>query len=228
MDLNPFYIALDTASEKEIQRWVEFALEKEIGVKVGLQAFSHFGPPLIRDVVGRGLSVILDLKLHDIPTTVLKTIEVINRLGVAGYTLHAQNGEEVWKKIASKKSPVAFAVTVLTSLEGKELSQMGISLSVETYAQKLVQRLLEFGQQSFVCAPNDRQALRGILGNRQSQAWFLCPGIRLDSDSQDQKRVGGWGEVKDSARTSFVLGRTLTENPDPSNLIDRLLDTYRS
>lgn len=221
--MKPFYLALDFADEPSLARWASFALDHDLGVKVGLQAFTRFGPALVERLRGEGLSVFLDLKFFDIPNTVLRAVDQVQRLDVDCYTLHAQNGAEVWKELKAREGsgPHAFAVTALTSMDRRDLQQLGVRLTVENYVLKMVERVKRLGGAHFVCASEERDAIRKIFGKKSPT--FMCPGIRLGSASRgDQKRVSGAGALTDMAQTSFVIGRTLTEAPDARGVVTQL------
>jgi len=221
MILKRFYLALDFSDKETLLPWADFAFKHKIGIKVGMEAFYGLGPKFIQNLTQNGHHVFLDLKLHDIPNTVLKAVDQIRKLNVDCFTVHATCGVEVWKVLSHMTAPVPLAVTVLTSMEDQDLENIGFQGGVDRMVRTLAQRVLKYNQKNFVCSVHEREMLRGIT---KLKPYFMCPGLRLEQgDVHDQKRVATLEDLKDYKDSSFVLGRAITGALHPEKAIEKVL-----
>jgi orotidine-5'-phosphate decarboxylase len=183
-----------------------------IGVaKVGLELFSAAGPEAVERMQALGLQVFLDLKLHDIPTTVGRAARVLGALGVDYLNLHAAGGEEMLRagveglaegaRAAGHSTAAAIAVTVLTS--DPDASAFDDRLRVARLA----------GCAGVVCSVREVARVRAA----DASLITIVPGVRFEgADAHDQARVGTPEEVASAGATIMVLGRAVTAAPDPS------------
>jgi orotidine-5'-phosphate decarboxylase len=129
--MKPIFVAIDTPDFARAKELAEAVRDEAGGVKLGLEFFSANGPEGIRQIAGLGLPIFLDLKLHDIPNTAAKAVEALAPLRPAILTVHAAGGHEMM--LAAKRSAPAdtkvVAVTLLTSLDAGDLSDLGIQRS---------------------------------------------------------------------------------------------------
>ena len=212
-------VALDVNDIGEAKDLVK-KLYPDVGIfKVGLQAFINFGPELIKDINKMGAEVFLDLKLHDIPNTVANAIEAISKLDVAMLTIHASGGLEMMKKAAeaanaNKRSPKVLAVTVLTSINEKDLMDLGVSKSTDEQIATLAKLALSAGCNGVVCSPKEASLVRETCGEG---FLIVTPGIRpRGKDTNDQKRVATPKQAVLDGADYIVVGRPIKEAKDPT------------
>ena len=221
---NPIAVALDLTDLGRAERLAR-ELEGEVGLlKVGLELFSAHGPAAVARLRPLG-PVFLDLKLHDIPTTVERTASNCARLGVAMLTVHALGGEAMMAAAVRGATrgaeetgnpvPVLAAVTVLSSLSGESLASPA-SLAFEARAA---------GATAAVVSGEDVAVVREVMGE---EFCLVVPGIRpAGSNGHDQVRVlTPEGAVEDGA-DYLVIGRPITGSPDPAGVARAILATIR-
>jgi orotidine-5'-phosphate decarboxylase len=192
-------------------------------VKVGLSLYVEHGPTAVRAFLDRGARVFLDLKLHDIPNTVMRAARAAGELGVSLLTVHAQGGAEMLKAaVAGARDgaaergvavPRVLAVTVLTSLGDVDLRAMGQPQSASEYALGLARFAVSAGVEGLVCSPLEVEALRATLPSTV----FLCtPGIRpAGAEKGDQTRAATPALAVRSGSNLLVVGRPIYEADDP-------------
>ena len=214
-------LALDTDDLVEARR-----MALELGpwfgtLKVGLELFSSAGPNAVAVVQELGLDVFVDLKLHDIPNTVHKTAKVLGSLGVGYVTFHAHGGVDMLRAgveglaegaaAADVATPRALAVTVLTSDDS----------APPHILPKRVETAVDGGCDGLVCAVADVAEARRIVPS----LFLATTGIRIaETDSHDQRRTATPGEAFAAGADLLVLGRTITDGPDPAELAAQLVD----
>ncbi|MEZ5180758.1 MAG: orotidine-5'-phosphate decarboxylase [Acidimicrobiales bacterium] len=191
-------------------------------VKVGLELYSAAGPDAIESMVELGYEVFVDLKLHDIPTTVGKASKVLGGLGASYVTMHAfggvdmlQAGVEGLRAGASEAGlpePCALAVTILTSDSG----------APPHILPKRVALAIEAGCGGIVCAVEDAHEAR-LMGPRLT---IVTPGIRpAGSPTHDQARAATPQEAFDAGADLLVIGRAVTQAPDPVLAASELVES---
>ncbi len=212
MKKSPVILALDVP---ERARTLELAklLGPEVGmVKLGLESFVAHGPELVRAVVGMGLQVFLDLKLHDIPRTAAAAAKMAVDLKVNLLTVHASGGAEMVRacREAVGDSLHLVAVTVLTSLGDDDLAGVGFNGQAATVAARLGKLAIDSGAHGLVCSALDLPALASVGGTR------VVPGVRPASGAvHDQKRVATPAQAMKAGATWLVVGRPILEASDP-------------
>jgi orotidine-5'-phosphate decarboxylase len=219
-------VALDAPDPGECLAVAE-ATRAHAGVfKVGLAAFAAGGPGLVR-AVGGHRPVFLDLKLHDIPAQVAGAARSAASLGVAYLTVHASGGAEMMRAAveAAGERVVVLAVTVLTSLDDAALAAVGMGSSVADRVAQLAAVSLDAGAGGLVCSPLELRALRTRFGPRAGGGPVLVtPGIRAEgSPGSDQRRTATLREALSWGADVVVVGRPVTEAPDPEAAARRLL-----
>jgi orotidine-5'-phosphate decarboxylase len=218
--------------------------------KVGSELYTSEGPPIVTAIMGRGASVFLDLKFHDIPNTVLGAVRSAALLGVRILTVHASGGRAmmeaavrgvregamilaadipadvvstgVWDKMTKPQTEI-FAVTVLTSFDADGLGETwGRSISdVRAEVLRLAALAADAGVQGIVCSGAEAAAVRDSLGGRLS---ILVPGIRkAGGDPQDQARTVTAGEAARAGANYIILGRAVTAAKSPKDALTELL-----
>jgi len=221
-------VALDTPDPTIAVGWAE-ALRGEVGlVKVGLELYSAAGPDLVRDLVGRGLRVFLDLKLHDIPNTVARSVNAIARLGVELTTLHASGGRGMLEAAAAARDQAPgglrlLAVTVLTSLDAEALEELGHQGTPEERAVTLATLAASAGIDGAVCSPAEVARLRATC---PPGFLLVTPGVRPAGHSaDDQARIATPADAVQRGADYIVVGRPITRDPDPRAAARRVADS---
>jgi orotidine-5'-phosphate decarboxylase len=205
-------LALDASHRDDILRMAD-VLHGVVGVfKIGLQAFIGNGPALVRELVGRGERVFLDLKIHDIPNTAKHAIAEVASLGVFMTTVHASGGEAMLRACALD-SVLVLGVTVLTSLDHAELRRIGFQAAPEETAVSLARLARTAGLRGVVASPLEIERIRENCG---SGFVILTPGIRpAGSAVGDQRRTMTPAQAIAAGADYLVVGRPITEAADP-------------
>jgi orotidine-5'-phosphate decarboxylase len=212
-------VALDVSSAAAAQKIVAAVGDSARYYKVGLQLYTAEGPQIVRDLVSSGRQVFLDLKLHDIPNTVGAGVKEACKLGVSMLTVHASGGTNMLRAAieagrASNISPNILAVTVLTSLEDRDLEHAGIRGTVGDQVSRLAALAIASGCHGVVASAHEASALRNELGD---DFLIVTPGVRPSgTDHGDQARVVTPAEAIAAGATYIVVGRPITEASDPA------------
>ena len=224
-------VALDFATREEILAAARRFGSKAGWLKVGLEAFVAEGPRIVSEVAETGARVFLDLKLHDIPTTVARAVAAAVRSGASMVNVHALGGREMLVAAgesarATGRSAKVIAVTLLTSLDSRSLADLPISGHPEGIVRRLAALAKDCGLDGVVCAARDVREVKSAAG-----AAFLAvvPGIRpAGTDRGDQKRVATPAEALAEGADILVVGRPLTAAPDPNAALASLLSQIQS
>jgi orotidine-5'-phosphate decarboxylase len=223
-----YIIALDVSARDRALELVK-TLHDAVGMfKVGSQLFAACGPAIVRDIVAGGGKVFLDLKFHDIPTTVSHAAIEAAHLGVSMITVHASGGRAMMQSVAKelrdrfgKRKPVVVAVTVLTSLDTKELFEIGLERPLEEQVQMLALLAQDCGMDGVVCSPKEIRHLRKFVA---ADFQLVTPGIRMpDQSLNDQQRIATPQEAIAAGADFIVIGRAVTDDPDPRSAMQRLM-----
>ena len=194
--------------------------------KVGLELFVAAGPAVLEPLVKRGHSVFLDLKFHDIPNTVAAAVRSAARLGVRMVNVHAAGGPAMLAAAKAaldgvKDPPELLAVTMLTSMDSAQMSATGLDRSPAAQVELLARMSLEAGIRGFVCSAQEVASLRALTG---SEGVLVTPGIRpAGSDIGDQKRIATPAEAIRQGASYLVVGRPITQAPDPAEAAEAIL-----
>lgn len=230
-------VALDVPTQEEA---VDLArsLSGVVGTfKVGLQLFTACGPEIVRRIQQCGADVFLDLKLHDIPNTVANAVTEACCLGVGMLTLHTSGGRSMlhkareaadhFKASTGRPSPLLLGVTVLTSLDEKEIGEIGFEPGIDDLVLRLARLASDSRLDGVVCSPLELGRLKAAdLG----QLRFITPGIRPSSRAgrDDQKRVTTATEAIRSGASYLVVGRPVIQAEDPARAAQSLVDEIDS
>ena len=216
---NPIFVALDTPFlDKAVA--LAGALRAHVGgLKIGLEFISANGPEGIRCVVALGLPVFVDVKFHDIPNTVAGAVRSLAPLGPAIINVHAAGGEAMMRAAAeaaasSPQRPKVIAVTVLTSLEERDLAATGVSGSPVDQVARLAKLAKASGLDGVVCGPQEIAAVRAACG---ADFLVVAPGVRpKGADMTDQRRVMTPAEAARAGADILVIGRPITGAANPA------------
>ncbi len=223
-------VALDVSSAAEAQRIVHQVGDSAQIFKVGKQLFTAEGPQLVRDLVGSGRKVFLDLKFHDIPNTVSGAVVEAAKLGVSMLTVHASGGSKMLKAAAdasasSASKPLILAVTVLTSLSDADLAELSVAVDVKTQVLRLAKLAVKAGCGGVVASAQEARQLRDELGTGFA---IVTPGVRPAGASVgDQARVVTPANAIAAGASHIVVGRPITESADPGKAAREILEELR-
>jgi orotidine-5'-phosphate decarboxylase len=211
-------VALDVSTAAAAQKIVAAVGDSVFTYKVGLQLYTAVGPQIVRDLVASGRRVFLDLKYHDIPNTVAKAVAEAEKLGVSMLTIHAAGSTRMIRAAvdAAKVRPdlMVLAVTVLTSMDSHDLETIGVQAGLEDSVVRLASLALANGCQGIVSSAREASAVRARLGDRFA---IVTPGVRpTGSRVGDQVRVVTPAEAIAAGASHIVVGRPITDAPDPS------------
>jgi orotidine-5'-phosphate decarboxylase len=220
---NPVIVALDVpTAEAALQLATQLA--PVVGAfKIGGELFTGAGPDIVRRIRATGGNVFLDLKFHDIPNTVAKAVAAATRLDVQMLTIHTSGGvemmraaEQAAKETAAqcgRPAPLVLGVTVLTSMEGSTLGEIGLQPDVGQQVDRLAKLAVKAGLRGLVCSPLEIATLRKAL---PASVQLVTPGIRTGKEkADDQKRTITAREAMAAGASWLVVGRPIyaAENP---------------
>lgn len=200
-------------------------------VKVGMTLFYAHGPSIVSFFRDAGFSVFLDLKLHDIPHQVEGAARSVAGLGAGMLTVHASGGEEMiaaavrgaraGAAAAGLEPPSILAVTVLTSMDDRQLQLVGVPRPSSEQVPLLGGLAIEAGADGVVCSPLEAAEMRRLLG---PDALVVTPGVRPAWAAHgDQSRVLTPGEALDAGASHLVVGRPITDASDPAAAARRII-----
>ncbi|HOK46830.1 MAG TPA: orotidine-5'-phosphate decarboxylase [Bryobacteraceae bacterium] len=191
--------------------------------KVGLELYAAAGMEFVKELIARGKDVFLDLKLYDIGETVKRTVAQLAATGVRFTTIHAV--PQVMRAAVEGRGSSnlqLLAVTVLTSLDDRDLADMGYRYSVSELVALRVRQAMEAGVGGIVCSPLEVGAVRRIAG---PGAVLVTPGVRsAGAGKGDQKRVATPAEALANGADYLVIGRQVTRAEDPAAEVRRILE----
>ncbi|MGN7678323.1 MAG: orotidine-5'-phosphate decarboxylase [Anaplasma sp.] len=226
MPNSPIICALDMM---DINRAIE--LTKEVSgrvamVKLGLEFFSAYGISGVHQVANLGVPIFLDLKLHDIPNTVAMAIGAIKTLDIAMLTIHVSGGRNMIQAsvdVLSDSKILPVGVTVLTSIDDADFEDFGIHGPVGSHVMRLVDLAVDAGLQAVVCSAHEVSTIR----KRHPELKLVVPGVRLNVDVNDHKRVKTPIEALSDGANYLVIGRPITQSPNPYAAIDEILHSIK-
>lgn len=211
---SPVFLALDTPDLARAQALAEKVRVHVGGLKLGLEFFTANGRSGVREMAKLGLPLFLDLKLHDIPNTVAKAIQALHPLEPAVLTIHAAGGRAMMEeaKAAAPAGTKVVAVTVLTSLDGRDLQSIGVDDEPHAQVTRLTELAREAGIDGIVCSGAEVAAAKALWPH----GFFVVPGVRpAGSAAADQKRVMTPRAALDAGASILVIGRPISGAPDP-------------
>lgn len=224
-------IACDFSSKEETLAFLDKFSGKKPYVKVGMELFYAEGPEIVREIKARGHRIFLDLKLHDIPNTVKKSMSVLSRLDVDMVNLHAAGTrammeaalEGVTRPDGSR--PLVIAVTQLTSTSQERMQEeLLISAPIDETVMHYAANAEKAGLDGVVCSPMEAGKVHETCGK---QFLTVTPGIRFaDGDKGDQVRVTTPAQAKEIGSDYIVVGRPITAAADPVAAYERCVAEF--
>ena len=203
-------VAIDETNYERASEVIESLDPKKCMVKIGSDAFNAICHKIIRFAAEKGFEIFLDLKLHDIPNTVKKSIKGLSSLPIKMLTIHTSGGKDMMKaamEAASGTQIKVFGVTALTSLNNDDTNQI-FQRSTSEQVNAMLDLAEEAGIDGVVCSPHELKLVskRNLLS--------ITPGIRLQESNDDQKRVMTPREATDLGADYLVIGRPITASKD--------------
>lgn len=211
-------IACDFNSQKETVKFLEAFGDERPFLKIGMELYYAEGPSIVRKLKERGHKIFLDLKLHDIPNTVRKSMSVLKELGADIVNLHAAGTIEMMKAamegVAGENRPLVIAVTQLTSTdESRMRDELLINATLEDTVIKYAENAKIAGLDGVVCSPLEAGLIHSKVG---SDFITVTPGVRFAGDAVgDQVRVTTPEKAKELGSDYIVVGRPITQAEDP-------------
>ncbi len=224
-------IACDFAGKAECMSFLDKFTGVKPFVKIGMELFYAEGPQIVRDIKERGHKIFLDLKLHDIPNTVKKSMAVLSRLDVDMCNLHAGGTVAMMEAAVEGLTrpdgtrPILIAVTQLTSTSEERMrSDLLIEKPMEQVVMHYALNAKRAGLDGVVCSPLEAAAVHSVCGK---EFYTVTPGIRFaDGDKGDQSRVTTPERAKQIGSDYIVVGRPITAAADPVEAYNRCVKEF--
>ena len=224
-------IACDFNSKEEVLSFLDKFTGKKPYVKIGMELFYGAGPEIVKEIKARGHKIFLDLKLHDIPNTVKKSMAVLSRLDVDMCNLHA-SGTSAMMEAALEglmrpdgTRPLLIAVTQLTSTSQERMeADLLIKEPIEEVVMHYAHNAKQAGLDGVVCSPREATAVHNKCGK---EFITVTPGVRFaDGDIGDQVRVMTPAQAKEIGSDYIVVGRPITAAADPVAAYERCVAEF--
>jgi len=225
-------IACDFSSKEATLGFLDrFTGPRKPFVKIGMELFYSEGPDIVREIKARGHKIFLDLKLHDIPNTVRKSMKVLSGLDIDMTNVHAAGTIAMMKAAIEGLTrpdgtrPLLIAVTQLTSTSEEAMQkELLIGAEIDEAIVKYARNAKEAGLDGVVCSPLEAGMVKAACGGG-----FLAvtPGIRFaDAAADDQVRITTPARASEIGSDYIVVGRPITAAPDPVAAYRRCLDEF--
>lgn len=224
-------IACDFASKQDVLAFLDKFEEEQLFLKIGMELFYAEGPDIVREIKARGHKIFLDLKLHDIPNTVMKAMKVLSELDVDMCNVHA--GGTVSMMEAAVKGltredgsrPILIAVTQLTSTSEERMKEdLWIDRPIDEVVMHYAENAAKAGLDGVVCSPMEAGKVHEVCGE---SFVTVTPGIRFaDSEVGDQVRVTTPAKAREIGSDYIVVGRPITAAADPVAAYRRCVDEF--
>ena len=224
-------IACDFSSAEQTLAFLDKFTGKKPFVKIGMELFYAEGPSVVRELKARGHKIFLDLKLHDIPNTVKKSMAVLSRLDVDMCNLHAAGTSRMMTAALEGLTrpdgtrPLLIAVTQLTSTDQESMeNDLLIKEPIDKVVMHYAKNAKDSGLDGVVCSPLEAGKVHETCG---ADFVTVTPGVRFaDGDIGDQKRVMTPAEAKKIGSDYIVVGRPITAADDPVAAYERCVAEF--
>ena len=211
---NPIYLALDVPRLDAAEALARKVKSHIGGLKLGLEFFCAHGHHGVHEIAKLGLPIFLDLKLHDIPNTVAAAMQAIHVLEPAIVTVHAAGGRAMMEdaKAAAGERCKVVGVTLLTSLDDKDLTRTGVNGSAHDQVLRLAELAEAAGLDGIVCSGHEVAAVH----KHWKDGFFVVPGLRpAEGNHGDQKRTVTPRDARNAGASVLVIGRPISRAEDP-------------
>ena len=205
--------------------------ERKPFIKIGMELYNEEGSFIVRELKRRGHKIFLDLKIHDIPNTVRKTMAVLARMEIDICDVHASGGIRMMEAALEGitrldgKKPKLIAVTQLTSTDQQMLEdELLIRMPIDKVVMHYARNVKKAGLDGIVCSPREAAQVHKALGKRFIT---VTPGIRFaDSEIGDQRRIMTPAQAKEAGSDYIVVGRPITQAKDPIAAYNRCCEEF--
>ena len=209
------FVACDFSSQNEAVNLIEQIKNHIFGIKVGLQYVTSAGIDGVKALTKFNLPIMYDVKAFDIKNTIKGFVKSLKKIEVSYATIHLLNGEETLKSIVEEAKDIKFiGVSVLTSFSNDDLENLGFKNDVKNQVQKLVKIASRVNLHGVVCSPLEVKMVKKI----DSKLICFTPGIRLESNNDDQKRTMTPKEAINEGSDYLIVGRPLTSGNPKENI----------
>ena len=220
-------VGLDFDNSQSAREITKLLNPENYKVKVVNQLFTACGPQIVEDLKNQGFDIFLDLKYHDTPNTVEKAILEVCKLNVWMTNIHLSGGQNMIEAAVKAKNSISseillIGVTVLTSLDKKDLSDIGVSNDLREQIISLFNLGKKGGIDGIVCSPND---LAYLKKEEMDSFITVCPGIRVRAESGGQKRTSSIHDAINIGADYLVVAREIISSSDPHKVINEI-DSY--
>ena len=212
-------VAIDENQSNEAKNIINQLDSSMCMVKIGSISFNSIGREIISYSCEKGFDIFLDLKLHDIPNTVKKSIEGLTSLPISMLTIHTSGGKDMMMAAMEAVSGTqikVFGVTALTSLNNDDTNQI-FQRTTAGQVDAMLNLAQEAGIHGVVCSPQELE-----LVNKRENLLSITPGIRLQDSNDDQKRVMTPKEAINLGADFLVIGRPITEAENIGEALDEI------
>lgn len=224
-------VACDFASKEEVLQFLDKFTGRKPFVKIGMELFYGAGPEIVKEIKARGHKIFLDLKLHDIPNTVRKSMAVLSGLDVDLCNLHASGTIPMMEAALEGLTrpdgtrPLLIAVTQLTSTDQEHMeTDLLIKEPIDKVVMHYAHNAKKAGLDGVVCSPLEAGKVHEICG---ADFLTVTPGVRFaDGEKGDQKRVMTPAQAKEIGSDYIVVGRPITAAADPVAAYDRCVNEF--
>lgn len=220
-------VGLDFDNAKSAFEITKLLNPKNYKLKVGSQLFTACGPKILDDLKKEGFDIFLDLKFHDTPNTVEKAVLEACKMSIWMLNIHLSGGLNMIEAAVKAKNSISpeillIGVTVLTSLDQKDLSDIGVINNLQNHISSLLSLGKKAGIDGIVCSPKD---LEHFKKEEMQSLISICPGIRVNEKRGGQKRTSTIHEAIKMGADYIVIAREITASPSPSKVINEI-DTF--
>ena len=215
------FVACDVSSQKEILNLLSEIHNEISGIKIGLQYITRHSPEQIRELGKFNKPIFYDGKFFDIKNTLLESIKSLEDLNVSYATVHLLNGLDALKsanKVAKNINIKLLGVSVLTSFDNEELSQLGFKDKVEEQVLRLIKIADQANLYGVICSPLEIKIIKKVSPNLKC----FTPGIRMSSSKNDQKRTMDANQAIKEGSDCLIIGRPITDGDPKKNIKDIL------
>lgn len=223
---SPIIVAFDFDNAKQALELAHKLSPQQCKVKIGKELFTACGPQIVENIQNLGFDVFLDLKFHDIPNTCAKAVKAAAQLGVWMVNVHASGGERMMSAAKNElaqfqRPPKLIAVTVLTSMEEKDLNAIGIMDKPQQQVTRLANLAKQCELDGVVCSAQEIELIKQTCGN---EFLTVTPGIRpKGSESQDQRRIMTPEQAVQAGVDYMVIGRPITQAFEPEKVCESII-----
>lgn len=225
-------IACDFENKESLNSFLKkFSDEQSLFLKIGMELYYSEGPDIVRELKEYGHKIFLDLKLHDIPNTVYRTMKILSKMKIDMCNVHAAGGIDMMRSAKeglmenAKNNPLLIAVTQLTSMSQEQMiKDILINEKIEKVISHYAQNAKEAGLSGVVCSAQEAEIIHDVCGK---EFITVTPGIRFnDKNEDDQVRVLTPMQARNKGADYIVVGRPITKAEDPRHIYERCVSEF--